>query len=237
MNQFEIRLIVSLLLLLGYVCSYAYDIETTPKEEATVIKTPSHASRGSYVYGGIGWAELDSWVYKDWYIGKPEKGLDWQLGYEWIPKRTIGAGAIYYGYAGKGSEEIYGSLTKNTLLINYLAPQFVARFCSKYSVLALKGTQGMVCLTGSAGLGLGLESQHINSDNGGYSYRHTKAGLGWNVSVKIELKISRKISLYAMLTYLDSYMKRPKDDPYYIKERIVGGWNMYALSAGVTYCL
>lgn len=27
-------------------------------------------------------------------------------------------------------------------------------------------------------------------------------------------------------------MKRPKDDTYYIKERIIGGWNMFALSAG-----
>lgn len=236
-RKFELRLILSLVLLLGHVCSYAQDMETTPKEDNSVTLPLPHASQGSYVYGGIGWAELDSWVYEDWYIGSPNKGVDWQIGYEWIPKRMIGVGAVYYGYVGKGSEDIYGIVAKNRLLINYLAPQFVVRLCPGASVLSLNDFRSVFSLTGSAGLGLGLESQHISSDNGSYAYRHTKAALGWNVSVKLEVKLSKKVKIYGMISYLDSYIKRPKDDPYYIKERIVGGWNMYSLSAGVTYCL
>lgn len=236
-RKFEIRLIASLLSLLGYVCSFAQDVETTPREKTSVTMSLPHASQGSYIYGGIGWAEIGSWAYEDWYIGSPNRGFDWQMGYEWIPKRIIGVGALYAGYVGKGSEEIYRSVAKNTLLINYLAPQFVVRWCPNTSVLSIKNTRGMFSMTGSAGLGLGMESQHIRSHNGGYAYSHTKAALGWNVSVKFEIQLSRKVKLYGMISYLDSYIKRPKDDPYYIKERIIGGWNMYSLSVGVTYCL
>lgn len=235
-RQIEIKLIFPLIFLLGYVCSFAQGVATPEKEEPRNPANP-HASRGSYIYGGVGWAELASRVYEDWYIGTPRRGVDWRLGYEWIPKRVVGMGALYYGYAGSGSEAIYGSVAKNTLLINYIAPQFVARFCPNASILGLKGSKGIFSLTGSAGLGLGMESQFIRSDDGGHSYRHTKAALGWNVSVKGEFKITERIRLHAMLSYVDSYIMRPKDDPYYIKERIIGGWNLYSISIGVTYSL
>ena len=194
-----------------------------------------HTSQGSYIYGGIGWAELASRVYEDWYIGTPRRGVDWHFGYEWIPKRVVGMGAIYYGYAGSGSDTNYGSVAKNTLLINYVAPQLVVRFCPNSSILGFKGSKGIFSLTGSAGLGLGMESQFIRNKDVGYSSRHTKAALGWNVAVKGEFKIAERIRLHAMLLYVDSYIQRPKDDPYYIKERIIGGWNLYSISAGVTY--
>lgn len=162
--------------------------------------------------------------------------MNWQIGYEWVPKRIIGIGAFYSGYAGSGKELIYGSTAKNTLLTNYIAPQAIARFCFGSSMGEASGNRATFSLSASAGLGLGTESQFIRNNGYGCSRNQSKAGVGWNLSVRGELFLTKGIGLYAMLCYIDSYMSRPNDDPYYIKERIIGDWDMYSVSAGIMYC-
>ena len=55
--------------------------------------------------------------------GHPKQGMDWQVGYDWVSRKGLGAGLMYSGYR---SSYIYDGV-KNNVGMTYIAPQFVIK--------------------------------------------------------------------------------------------------------------
>lgn len=178
---------------------------------------------------GIGYGEIPSYIVEQVYWGNPNKGLDWQIGYEWLSQHgnhQIGVGALYSGYYASGSEIYLNCEITNDFYFNYIAPQFIYNYEWKNSIWSMAL---------NVGAGIGIETQNIRGNSLANSSSEMKVGVGVNASCRPELKISPKIKLFLSFGYIRSFMTKTKNDHYYINERIIGNWDKISVSIGIKY--
>lgn len=90
-------------------------------ERPDPAKTPF---RHSTVYANIGYAFMINKVQMPTGAsGNPKRGMDWQLGYDWVARSGFGFGLTYAGYK---SSYTYSNTDVNVGL-TYIAPQFVMK--------------------------------------------------------------------------------------------------------------
>ena len=88
---------------------------------AGVSKSSFHHST---IYANIGYAFMTNKFYlPNGASGHPRKGMDWQVGYDWVSRSGFGAGLMYSGYKSSYS---YSHVDVNVGLA-YIAPQFVMK--------------------------------------------------------------------------------------------------------------
>ena len=96
-------------------------INSENMSHAETSKSPFHHST---FYANIGYAFMTNKFYlPKGASGHPRKGMDWQVGYDWVSRSGFGAGLMYSGYKSSYS---YSHVDVNVGLA-YIAPQFVMK--------------------------------------------------------------------------------------------------------------
>lgn len=145
-------------------------------------------------YANIGYA----FITIEYYLpqgasGNPKKGLDWQLGYEWLSRSGFGAGLLYSGYKS--------SYTQNRMDINvgltYIAPQFV-----------MKQMVGRWIFQENLGLGYFSYRESVEEISASLS------GVGYNVALGAEYLLSKHVGIGVNLGYIASSLPKQEHVDY-----------------------
>ena len=93
-------------------------------ENMSHAETSKSPFQHSTFYANIGYAFMTNKFYlPKGASGHPMKGMDWQVGYDWVSRSGFGAGLMYSGYKSFYS---YSHVDVNVGLA-YIAPQFVMK--------------------------------------------------------------------------------------------------------------
>lgn len=199
------------------------DEENEDDEEKNNVKMLwAHRNQGNFVYVGTGYGYIGSEIIHDWPKGNPNNGFEWQVGYEWISKNKIGIGAFYSGYMSTAR-----SYYRYTILLNYIAPQFVVKIGAERSKWSF-----------AAGIGAGLSNEYEilkdprSSDWSGSASR-SKCGLGINASLRVEFAPSEQFRIYAMLSRITCFISQKDLDRY--SDKKIGGFDRLSIAIGVMH--
>lgn len=158
----------------------------------------SSAAGSHSVYVTGGYSHIYSHVQSRWTSGDPRLGWDWQAGYDWISSRGWGAGFLYSGYIATGKE--YGGMythADESMMLNYFAPQGVyhwSRPGSRWDFFV------------KAGLGFIMITERAKLSTSKRSMSATKCGLGSNLTLGTEFKISRRFGVTASLSGVNAFI-------------------------------
>ncbi len=166
-----------------------------------------------------------------WYSGEPRLAGMWQVGYEWVSEKRIGAGFLYNGYYTRGSFEVTERF-KESICIHYLAPQFVGR-------VALG--KGRWLLGYGAGMGLVVFVDRLRyRESNNVSYRevgkNTDYGFGVNLYFGTEYRLTPTWGIFGRLSYTEALMKQEfLGQEMYRGDGRVNGFSRLELSVGLRY--
>lgn len=173
------------------------------KEQET-IRRKKMATPTNTIHASIGYAFITSKVYlPQGTSGNPTKGINWQLGYEWISKRGIGAGIVYSGY--KSSFRTYD--TNCNLFLQYVAPEFLLK--QKVS------EKWMI----RESVGLGYFS-YMEKIVGGQAY--AMSAMGGHVNLGVEYMLSKNIGMGANLGVITANFGEGHQNYGYAPDESVG---------------
>lgn len=170
----------------------------------------SRSLSGHSVYGSIGIGHIISSVDFGWESGDARIGLDWQVGYEWMSDKKIGAGFLYSGYRSGGKSTVgynrnSAVVAKGAFYINYLAPQFVGyvrlgnpRWTFNYTV----------------GLGLAICTETASCKDAGVkvSASASKCGFGMNIGGGFQYALNNNWRLLMNLSWQDAIINQDTDE-------------------------
>ncbi len=187
---------------------------------------------GHSIYAAGGISHITSHVDYSWTSGEMRLGGNWQVGYEWISERMIGAGFLYDGYFTKG-EIAYGAKekTKEYFTIHYFAPQFAGR-------IVLRSDRWV--LNYSAGLGFCMTSDRITAQEKSAS-KHIGSnydyGVGFNASFGAEYRFSRNLGLIMSLSTVEAYINQSFLGQTLSTESNLNGFSRINLNVGLKFHL
>jgi len=145
---------------------------------------------------GMGYGYMTTNIYNNNYLHgvmPQHNGVEWRLQYEHIFKGGIGLGILYSGYRSSG--HMYGM--KDTFTDTYLAPVVSGRGIFN-NVWILQGE-----------IGIGYYRHDERADNG---YHLWGEGVGFNLDIGIEYKVSKHVGFGINAGYLPGYMNEMKDN-------------------------
>lgn len=187
------------------------------------------AGHSVFAGGGIGqiMSEFDAY----WVSGDPQFAGMWQLGYEWVSKKRVGAGFLYNGFYTVGCIDL-AERYKESICIHYLAPQFVGR-------VALG--KGRWLLGYGAGMGLAVLVDRLRYREDNYvSYRevgkNTDYGFGVNMYLGAEYRLTPTWGIFGRLSYTEALLKQEfMGHEMHRDDGNVNGFSRIELSVGVRY--
>ena len=136
----------------------------------------------STIYANIGYAFMMNKFYlPSGASGHPRKGMDWQVGYDWVSRSGFGAGLMYSGYKSSYS---YSHVDVNVGLA-YIAPQFV-----------MKQKVGRWGIEEKFGIG------YFKYRESAKGVSESLSGFGYNFLVGAEYYLSDHIGIGANLGYI-----------------------------------
>ncbi|WP_233567380.1 outer membrane beta-barrel protein [Parabacteroides sp. AM58-2XD] len=144
--------------------------------------------------------------------GHPRKGMDWQVGYDWVSRSGFGAGLMYSGYKSSYS---YSHVDVNVGLA-YIAPQFV-----------MKQKVGRWGIEEKFGIG------YFKYRESAKGVSESLSGFGYNFLVGAEYYLSDHIGIGANLGYIGSSL--PKQDNIDYKDGEHSGIFRLHLDAGIRF--
>lgn len=209
-------LIIFLTLITGSHTSYllANPIQTSP----IITKTANPYSpsfRPHTIYINAGYAFITSKLHLSPHLtGHPKNGPDWQLGYEWVSKKGLGAGMMYSGY--KSSYSHTQAYIKGNILLSYFAPQFV-----------IKQTFGNWTFEGKCGIG------YFNYKESVKPQRLCLSGVGYNCLLGTEYALSEYVGIGINLGYIGSSLQ--ESEYMELKENEFPGIFRLHLNAGLRF--
>lgn len=177
---------------------------------AGVSKSSFHHST---IYANIGYAFMTNKFYlPNGASGHPRKGMDWQVGYDWVSRSGFGAGLMYSGYKSSYS---YSHVDVNVGLA-YIAPQFV-----------MKQKVGRWGIEEKFGIG------YFKYRESAKGVSESLSGFGYNFLVGAEYYLSDHIGIGANLGYIGSSL--PKQDNIDYKDGEHSGIFRLHLDAGIRF--
>lgn len=177
---------------------------------AGVSKSSFHHST---IYANIGYAFMTNKFYlPNGASGHPRKGMDWQVGYDWVSRSGFGAGLMYSGYKSSYS---YSYVDVNVGLA-YIAPQFV-----------MKQKVGRWGIEEKFGIG------YFKYRESAKGVSESLSGFGYNFLVGAEYYLSDHIGIGANLGYIGSSL--PKQDNIDYKDGEHSGIFRLHLDAGIRF--
>ena len=177
---------------------------------AGVSKSSFHHST---IYANIGYAFMTNKFYlPNGASGHPRKGMDWQVGYDWVSRSGFGAGLRYSGYKASYS---YSHVDVNVGLA-YIAPQFV-----------MKQKVGRWGIEEKFGIG------YFKYRESAKGVSESLSGFGYNFLVGAEYYLSDHIGIGANLGYIGSSL--PKQDNIDYKDGEHSGIFRLHLDAGIRF--
>ena len=175
---------------------------------AGVSKSSFHHST---IYANIGYAFMTNKFYlPNGASGHPRKGMDWQVGYDWVSRSGFGAGLMYSGYKSSYS---YSHVNVG---LAYIAPQFV-----------MKQKVGRWGIEEKFGIG------YFKYRESAKGVSESLSGFGYNFLVGAEYYLSDHIGIGANLGYIGSSL--PKQDNIDYKDGEHSGIFRLHLDAGIRF--
>lgn len=192
-------------------------------------------SSGHYIYAQAGFSQILSSVTSLWTSGDARLGPNWQVGYDWISDKKIGAGFLYSGYTSKGKViyPINGGLTWGQLstywMLQYFAPQFVTH---------LPLGSGRWGLRLGVGVGMMMSSELYSGrvpKGTGLSSSYNEYGVGCNLNVGVNFRLSDHLSIIGSLSNATGYFKQENQYLEIGDSDKVNGVSLLMLSFGISY--
>ena len=182
-------------------------------ENMSHAETSKSPFQHSTFYANIGYAFMTNKFYlPKGASGHPRKGMDWQVGYDWVSRSGFGAGLMYSGYKSSYS---YSHVDVNVGLA-YIAPQFV-----------MKQKVGRWGIEEKFGIG------YFKYRESAKGVSETLTGFGYNFLVGAEYYLSDHIGIGANLGYIGSSL--PKQDNIDYKDGEHSGIFRLHLDAGIRF--
>ena len=169
----------------------------------------------STIYVNIGYAFMTNKFYlPNGASGHPKKGMDWQVGYDWVSRSGFGAGLMYSGYKSSYS---YSHVDVNVNVgLAYIAPQFV-----------MKQKVGRWGIEEKFGIG------YFKYRESAKGVSESLSGFGYNFLIGAEYYLSDHIGIGANLGYIGSSL--PKQDNIDYKDGEHSGIFRLHLDAGIRF--
>lgn len=182
-------------------------------ENMSHAETSKSPFQHSTFYANIGYAFMTNKFYlPKGASGHPRKGMDWQVGYDWVSRSGFGAGLMYSGYKSSYS---YSHVDVNVGLA-YIAPQFV-----------MKQKVGRWGIEEKFGIG------YFKYRESAKGVSESLSGFGYNFLVGAEYYLSDHIGIGANLGYIGSSL--PKQDNIDYKDGEHSGIFRLHLDAGIRF--
>jgi hypothetical protein len=216
----------SLSLAIPAMGQYVY---VAPSKDVAKAKPDFSNVAGHYAYVAGGYSHIYTKMEDGWTSGDARFGFDWQVGYEWISNKKIGAGFLYEGYSTSGKKieiEVY----KGNMMIHYFAPQFVG--------ITPLGS-GRWVLHYGVGIGLAMMVDRLKGDkgsNGRLVGRNTDFGFGSHLSFGAEYRVSPKVGITGTVSVLSANIDQKfMGVDYQPKNNEVNGFQRVSIDFGVRY--
>lgn len=182
-------------------------------ENMSHAETSKSPFQHSTFYANIGYAFMTNKFYlPKGASGHPRKGMDWQVGYDWVSRSGFGAGLMYSGYKSSYS---YSHVDVNVGLA-YIAPQFV-----------MKQKVGRWGIEEKFGIG------YFKYRESAKGVSESLSGFGYNFLIGAEYYLSDHIGIGANLGYIGSSL--PKQDNIDYKDGEHSGIFRLHLDAGIRF--
>ena len=182
-------------------------------ENMSHAETSKSPFQHSTFYANIGYAFMTNKFYlPKGASGHPRKGMDWQVGYDWVSRSGFGAGLMYSGYKSSYSY----SLVDVNVGLAYIAPQFV-----------MKQKVGRWGIEEKFGIG------YFKYRESAKGVSESLSGFGYNFLVGAEYYLSDHIGIGANLGYIGSSL--PKQDNIDYKDGEHSGIFRLHLDAGIRF--
>lgn len=175
--------------------------------QSDIMSESVDGSRGHFVYAALGYGNITSRIEGNWDSGNAHSGFDWQLGYEWVSKKHIGAGFLYSGYYTSGDVNRSGSKYGESMVLTYLAPQFCGR---------LPFGSGKWNFIYGAGFGLAAIIDNVSARSDSSSsktlFQKTWYGFGTNLKAGVEYVVKPQFHMNFSVSYIVSSVKQDLTD-------------------------
>lgn len=173
-------------------------------KEQEIVRRKKMETPTNTIHASVGYAFITSKFYlPEGASGNPKNGINWQVGYEWISKRGIGAGIIYSGYKSSFND----SGTNFNLYLQYIAPEFLLKQKVSEKLMVRES------------LGIGYFNYTEKAAN---NYGYTMRGIGAHVNLGLEYLLTKHIGIGANLGIISANFGKNNQEYNYPENESIG---------------